>query len=628
MDYAQGGTLWDVLDSRPHDGKIPEKDLRWWTPQVVSAIHWCHSQGFVHRDIKPHNFVLTSNAHILLIDFGSAAPLLPPDSDGVRRLPKKYCLVPCGTCDYISPEILQAHEEALIALEMDDEDDVVDATPKPRAEGATEGYGLETDWWSLGAMLYELAYGVAPFFANDIRQTYLKIINHEKSLTFDRKTQLSHEYQHFLSQLLTHAHLRLGRKHIMEITDHPVFGGVDWSSLRLVEAPPSLHLPQFTYTKLPSAPQAEPPALDESHSQGFAFSALFQSSPVSSASSGISLLQRSVSQAQASPDHSSFIGFSWGPPVDAFNHAEPEEVQHQNPPTNIQTPNPSLQVNQLTLPRIGRVDNTPAPNSYRFSTPIRYATMTPYGTLPRTGTIRRSAPRRNVSDREAMKQLVDCIGMSARKKVLESGKKPRVLTSFGRGGSSSRKELRFVSSPIPLPDYSAPSPPVGHSWKPPSPNLRGLQIDIPTSNANIALSSSEDTESEGPPSPSPRPGSAMSRRSGTPTVSSMASQRLSLVSLSVNGGNSLLHNPTISMDGNVELDPSPNNRDSNRRRAETHWSETHNHAQSVGRRRAMTVSSSAPSIYDDLEERHTMLMRNIGELEERLSNLTRLVKQR
>lgn len=40
------------------------------------------------------------------------------------------------------------------------------------------GYGRETDWWSFGAMIYEMVYGVAPFFANDIRQTYLKIVDH------------------------------------------------------------------------------------------------------------------------------------------------------------------------------------------------------------------------------------------------------------------------------------------------------------------------------------------------------------------------------------------------------------------------------------------------------------------
>ena len=54
----------------------------------------------------------------MLIDFGSAAPLLVARPDGVQLVPNEHCLVPCGTCDYISPEILKAHEEALIALEM------------------------------------------------------------------------------------------------------------------------------------------------------------------------------------------------------------------------------------------------------------------------------------------------------------------------------------------------------------------------------------------------------------------------------------------------------------------------------------------------------------------------------
>lgn len=126
----------------------------------------------LYRDVKPSNFVVTSSCHLLLIDFASSARLLAADEDGVQLIPKESCLVLCGTCDYISPEILAMQEAALIDLDREDEIFVRDG------EG---GYGRETDWWSLGATIYELVFGVAPFFARDIRGTYEKIMNFEVS---------------------------------------------------------------------------------------------------------------------------------------------------------------------------------------------------------------------------------------------------------------------------------------------------------------------------------------------------------------------------------------------------------------------------------------------------------------
>ena len=62
MQYAEAGSLEDVLASCPgsggtpapagsgvSDGRLLDRDIRWWIPQCVSAIEWCHSQGFVHR---------------------------------------------------------------------------------------------------------------------------------------------------------------------------------------------------------------------------------------------------------------------------------------------------------------------------------------------------------------------------------------------------------------------------------------------------------------------------------------------------------------------------------------------------------------------------------------------------
>ena len=64
MSYAEGGTLWDVLESSPFDGRVREQDLMWWFPQIVAALDWCHEQGFVHRYVChaiPDNSIANSS---------------------------------------------------------------------------------------------------------------------------------------------------------------------------------------------------------------------------------------------------------------------------------------------------------------------------------------------------------------------------------------------------------------------------------------------------------------------------------------------------------------------------------------------------------------------------------------
>ncbi|KAJ7097586.1 kinase-like domain-containing protein [Mycena epipterygia] len=559
MHYAEGGTLWDVLESSPHNGRATEEDMAWWTPQVISAVHWCHSQGFAHRDIKPHNFVLTPDAHVLLIDFGSAAPL----EDG--RLPKKYCLVPCGTCDYISPEILNAHERALVALEMEDTQD------------EPYGYGFETDWWSLGAMLYEMIYGVAPFFATDIGKTYLRIIQHEKSLRFDPSIPVSAVFQGLLRRFLTHADRRLGRGGISEILNHPAFAEVNWSTLPTETAPPGLHLPQFTYAE-PSVASAVD---EESHSQAFAFSALFQSSEVTSP--GISALHTTPRPGSMgiSSQEDFFIGFSWGPPEDAFPELSGDRPHSPSALSGTATPRFSRLSVPLTTPnpRLLVHPITPAFHSYPFLTPNRPSVGTTHQTLPRASTVRRTAGRRPVSDREAMKLLADCVGMSARKKVLESGRKPRVLPSF-----SSQKTLRFLPPAVAVQDYASSS----------QGRMRPAII--------IPAASSEDTEteSEGPPSPSPtpRPGSAMSmlsRRSGTPTITGTYSQR-----------SGVLSGTSVSL--SVPRAGRSDSRDA-----------------TVGPQHGVASPTFEDTTFDELEDKHSSMMEDILRLEDRLDRFSVLV---
>ncbi|KAF7303885.1 hypothetical protein MIND_00618600 [Mycena indigotica] len=560
MTYGAGGNLWEVLQSSPLGSRVSEEDMSWWTPQFISAIHWCHSQGFAHRDIKPHNFVITPDAHVLLIDFGSAAPI----ENG--RLLKKYCLVPCGTCDYVSPEIITAHEQALVDLQMEpsfSHDDIY-------------GYGPETDWWSLGAMLYEMVYGVAPFFAQVINDTYVKIVNHKSSLRFDSGIDVSAAFQDLLRRFLTTAEQRLGRRGVAEIQDHPAFVEVNWTRVAVESAPEGLHLPQFSIGESSVAFAVDD---EEGYSQPFAFSALFQSSPGGSelVSGHISPLQTSANVQQ----DDLFIGFSWGPPVDAFSSMfDPEESLHRD---SFATPRPSrLSVPGTIAPVLSRTHAmAPIPHSHPFLTPMRPGAGTIHQTLPRASTVRRTVGGRPVSDREAMKQLAECIGMSARKRVLESGRKPRVLPTFA---SSTNKTIRFLPA-LTIPDFTSSS----------QARLRPSVVVPPEETT--------ESESEGPPSPSPtpRPSSAMSvlsRRSATPTMT---------MSGTFSGRSTFLTGNSTSLGV-----PGPRARSRS-------WS--------IEPYPASTLTFEDDT-FDELEDRHSSIMDDILVLEHQLDQISRRINPR
>jgi hypothetical protein len=248
---------------------------------------------------------------------------------------------------------------------------------------------------------------------------------------------------------------------------HPFFDGTMWENLHSEQHPPDLHLPLFTYNEglsgVPAAPRLPDPSSTAS-STPFAFSAFFQ--PSEEGSTALIRTTTTSSSILREEAESFFIGFSWGPTDDAFPNTTPP------PPPQRVVPVPQT------------------PLEVELKTPMRRigGTTTASTTLRRT----RTAPRRAVSDREAMRQLVDCIGLSARKKVLESGRTPRITTT------TTAKSLRFA--------------------------LNFTNGDSALALA-LAATSDEEEESDGadaPPSPSPSPGprpaSAMSRRSVTPTA--------------------------------------------------------------------------------------------------------------
>uniref|UniRef100_A0A8C2H0J5 non-specific serine/threonine protein kinase n=1 Tax=Cyprinus carpio TaxID=7962 RepID=A0A8C2H0J5_CYPCA len=202
MDYYVGGDLLTLLSK--FGDRIPEDMAQFYLAEMVMAIDSVHRLGYVHRDIKPDNILLTADGHVRLGDFGSCLRL---EDDGLI-----HSSLAVGTPDYLSPEILRA------------------------VEGGG-GYGSECDWWALGVCAYEMLLGTTPFYAESISETYAKIIHFKDYFEFPPGSDVSEEARSLISALICDRSERLGSRGSGDFTKHPFFTGLDWSSLHLLPPP-------------------------------------------------------------------------------------------------------------------------------------------------------------------------------------------------------------------------------------------------------------------------------------------------------------------------------------------------------------------------------------------------------
>jgi serine/threonine protein kinase len=125
MEYIDGQDLAGLMASHATRGDLlPSAEVLRIGNAIASALDYAHSQGIIHRDVKPSNVLLSKDGRVILSDFGLALDLQEGSSGEVF-----------GTPNYISPE--QARRST-------------DAVP-------------QSDLYSLGVILYEMLTGVVPF---------------------------------------------------------------------------------------------------------------------------------------------------------------------------------------------------------------------------------------------------------------------------------------------------------------------------------------------------------------------------------------------------------------------------------------------------------------------------------
>jgi serine/threonine-protein kinase len=126
MEYIRGRTLHAIISERGALGLGYCVSL---LEPVARALDYAHTQGAVHRDIKPHNIMVDVDGRVLLTDFGIAQA---PEHEPGERLTRTGIFM--GTPEYISPEQAEAR----------------------RVDG-------RSDLYSLGIVAYEIITGKVPF---------------------------------------------------------------------------------------------------------------------------------------------------------------------------------------------------------------------------------------------------------------------------------------------------------------------------------------------------------------------------------------------------------------------------------------------------------------------------------
>ncbi|MFP5379576.1 MAG: serine/threonine-protein kinase, partial [Vicinamibacteria bacterium] len=69
MEYVEGETLVHLIE---REGPLAPEEAARVTEDVARALHQAHGQGILHRDVKPHNVLVSREGHVALTDFGLA----------------------------------------------------------------------------------------------------------------------------------------------------------------------------------------------------------------------------------------------------------------------------------------------------------------------------------------------------------------------------------------------------------------------------------------------------------------------------------------------------------------------------------------------------------------------------
>ncbi|KAH0372566.1 kinase-like protein, partial [Aureobasidium melanogenum] len=210
MEFMMGG---DFLQYLCRHDILSEEDTRFYMAEMVLAIEETHRLGWIHRDIKPDNFLIHYSGHLKISDFGLAFDghwsHVNDYYDTTRHsILNKYRIHLQGDVQDIQatarhPNSMSRTTRSHLPYEMNNAHDMAELLrepermrkERPRSLVGTKqymapeivqchSYDGRCDWWSFGCIVYECFYSRTPFLGVDRQATASNIVRHREVLRF------------------------------------------------------------------------------------------------------------------------------------------------------------------------------------------------------------------------------------------------------------------------------------------------------------------------------------------------------------------------------------------------------------------------------------------------------------